>query len=170
MEKSKMIEQLEELLEMQNALDENIMKERELTKYPESNMKVALLVELGELLNEFPTKFKHWKASAVDNREKGLVEMVDVLHFTLSLYNHGTYVLLEKAYNKNIYEEFKILNIDDLFVYLNLINDCLAADETADLLITVFALSNHLGFTWDEIYQAYKDKNEINYQRLKNGY
>lgn len=170
MEKSKMIEQLEELLEMQNALDENIMKERGITEYPESSMKVALFVELGELLNEFPTKFKHWKASAVDNREKGLEEMVDVLHFALSLYNHGSYALLEKVYSKNIYEEFKILNIDELFVYLNFISESLADDETADLLITVFALSNRLGFTWDEIYQAYKDKNEINYQRLKNGY
>ena len=83
-----MLDQLKELLEMQRVLDESIFKEHGITEYPLENMKLALFDELGELLHEFPTKYKHWKKSAVDNREKGLEEYVDVLHFMLSLCNY----------------------------------------------------------------------------------
>lgn len=41
-------------------------------------------------------------------------------------------------------------------------NNC----KLTDLLI----LSGLLGFTFDEIYQEYLNKNKINYERLKNGY
>lgn len=61
-----MLEQLKELLEMQKTLDESILKEHG-NVYDEEiaeKMKVALFVELGELMNEFPTKFKHWKKTA----------------------------------------------------------------------------------------------------------
>ena len=85
-----MKDQFKELLEMQRVLDENIMKEHGLVydEHIANNIGVALIVEVGELMNEFPTKFKHWKNTAVDNREKGLVEFVDCLHFILSLFNY----------------------------------------------------------------------------------
>ena len=85
-----MLEQLKELLEMQRVLDEAILKEHD-NVYDEkiaAQMKIALFVELGELMNELPTRFKHWKKTAVDNREKALVEYVDALHFQLSLFNY----------------------------------------------------------------------------------
>ena len=34
----------------------------------------------------------------------------------------------------------------------------------------LFDIGNNLGFTWDEIYKAYKAKNQVNYERLANGY
>ncbi len=44
-------------------------------------------------------------------------------------------------------------------------------DYSADIkMIHLFELGNYLGFTWPEIYQAYKNKNAVNYERLKNGY
>lgn len=36
---------------------------------------IPLFVELGELLNEFPTKFKYWGRSATDNKQKGLEDL-----------------------------------------------------------------------------------------------
>ena len=42
---------------------------------------IPLFVELGELLNEFPTKFKYWRRSATDNKQKGLEEFADCLNF-----------------------------------------------------------------------------------------
>ena len=71
-----MLEQLNELLEMQYALDEAILKEHG-NVYDEKiaeQMKIALFVELGEMMNELPTKFKCWKKTAKDNKEKALVE------------------------------------------------------------------------------------------------
>lgn len=159
-----MIEQLKELLEMQRVLDENILREKGITEYPLENMKIALFVELGELMNEFPTKFKHWKSSAVDNREKGLVEYVDCLHFALSLANYSKCSVallnykIEANYNYTISE-----NVYEILDQINV-------NYYRGMLYELFALGNKLGFTWEEIYDAYKKKNEVNYQRLRDGY
>lgn len=165
--KNKMIEQLEELLEMQKALDNAFMKSNGLT-YDDTianNMRVALIVEVGELMNEFPTKFKHWKKTAVDNREKGLVEFIDCLHFVLSLINY------EKSQVQLMeYENYTdILKGEDTLLHtLSELVDDLYTGKVK--LMFLFDLGNYLGFTWEEIYNAYKDKNAINYERIKNGY
>ncbi|WP_373128082.1 dUTP diphosphatase [Dielma fastidiosa] len=160
-----MNEQLKELLEMQRILDKNIMKEHGLVydEHIANNIGVALIVEVGELMNEFPTKFKHWKKSAIDNREKGLVEFCDVLHFVLSLINYYEYDIdFMKEYNKcDTLEQFPNM----LHAFLNGI-----CYFTKFSLTHLFQIGNFLGFTWPEIYQAYKDKNAVNYERLKNGY
>ncbi len=165
-----MLDQLEELLEMQSVLDEAILKEHG-NVYDEKiaeQMKIALFVELGELMNEMPTKFKHWKRTAKDNKEAALVEYVDALHFALSLTNHS------KAQGKfdDWYECYSdLVHLDYSWIMYSIMNECF--DETSNLnmiLGHLFILGNKLGFTWDEIYKAYKDKNAINYERLKNGY
>lgn len=44
-------------------------------------------------------------------------------------------------------------------------------EKIADQILGhLFILGNKLGFTWSEIYEAYKAKNAVNYERLKNGY
>lgn len=160
-----MNEQLKELLEMQRILDKNIMKEHELVydEHIANNIKVALIVEVGELMNEFPTKFKHWKKSAVDNREKGLIEFVDCLHFILSLTNY--YDLNDdRIYD---YEECNLLKIGTYSLSEMLSKLCSFNTLSNEYL---FEIGNFLGFTWEEIYQAYKDKNAVNYERLKENY
>ena len=160
-----MKDQLKELLEMQKVLDENIMKEHGLVYDVTiaNNNKVALITEVGELMNEFPAKFKHWKKSAVDNREKGLKEFVDVLHFTLSLINYYDFDINRiKEYDECIFFKKIPLVLSDV---LN--NICRFSPITMKYL---FELGNFLGFTWPEIYQAYKDKNVVNYERLKENY
>ena len=152
---------------MQRVLDENILNAKGITEYPLENMKIALFVELGELMNEFPTKFKHWKSSAVDNREKGLVEFVDCLHFALSITNEKVDFEKCKRFMKNYWE----LNSGwDTFDLLYEILYDLYEEVYADLISDLFRVGNRLGFTWEEIYNAYKEKNKVNYERLKNGY
>ena len=90
---------LAELSNMQQYLDLSIYKEKGITEYPKKEVMVALIVELGELMNEFPTKFKYWKDTAKDNYQKGLVEYVDCLHFALSLTNYMTSEDIEKFSN-----------------------------------------------------------------------
>ena len=157
-----MIDQLKELLEMQRVLDESIFKEHGITEYPLENMKLALFDELGELLHEFPTKYKHWKKNAVDNREKGLEEYVDVLHFALSLNNY---------YGMSEYEEYEYESCISFACFSWLLHRIYQeAVEQGFLLEYLFALGNDLGFTWNEIYTAYKEKNAVNYERLRNNY
>ena len=160
-----MLEQLKELLKMQRVLDEAILKEHG-NVYDEKiaeQMKIAFFVELGELMNEMPTKFKHWKKTAKDNREAALVEYVDALHFQLSLFNYYKFIINESIHDYN--------NISEIY---QSVYECLSSiiilNGSEFGLTSLFELGKLLGFTWDEIYQAYKAKNEINYERLKNGY
>ena len=158
-----MIDQLHELLEMQKALDESILKEHG-NVYDEEiaeKMKVALFVELGELMNEFPTKFKNWKKTAKDDREKGLVEYVDALHFALSLFNHYQCNL----FDLREYEQYHT-NCNLSMLLIGCVDNC----RYDDCLMYLFDIGNNLGFTWEEIYKAYKAKNQVNYERLANGY
>lgn len=164
-----MIDQLKELLEMQRVLDANIFSNKGIKEYPKENMQIALFVELGELLNELPTLFKHWKSSAVDNREKALVEYVDCLHFALSLTNNE-----KESFNNDLslspdiydYNSHKITLLSELPIH-KLLKNIVQFEGNLSYL---FGLGAKLGFTWDEIYTAYKDKNAINYDRLRGGY
>lgn len=165
-----MIEQLKEMLEMQDLLDHAIMVKKGITKYPSTNMRIAMFVELGEMMNEFSTHFKHWKSTAVDNREKGLVEFVDALHFALSLANYEGINLNEKhiqdylEYDR-LGQHFEIDKRELMWLLPDAVR-CRGAQRMNYLLM----IGKYFGFTWDEIYQAYIGKNKVNYERLKNNY
>ena len=58
---------------------------------------------------------------------------------------------------KNLKKEFGYV-LTDLPCY---------ADSRVEILI---AITEYLGFSVEQVYKAYCDKNKINYQRLKEGY
>lgn len=156
-------EQFEQICKRQRILDKRILNGAE---YPVDKMRIALFVELGELMNELPTYFKHWKKTAVDNKEKALEEYVDCLHFAVSLLNY--------------YEKF-----DHKYYYHPEYDDCkndsdTSLDEELEFVFkfagsaisieSLFILGNQFGFTWNEIYNAYLKKNKINHERQDGGY
>lgn len=161
--------ELAELLKMQEELDTAILKEHKIKKYPEYKIENALFVEIAEMLNELPFIFKYWKKTAKNNREKALIEYVDALHFALSLTNNNPhYILKDKAFlHKYLaYRKRKISanlseEIQKIIYYMV---------NTQEYLYYLFYLGEILEFTWDEIYKAYRDKNAVNYERLKTGY
>lgn len=62
---------------MQRVLDEAILKEHG-NVYDEKiaeQMKIALFVKLGELMNEMPTKFKRWKRQLKTIEKQHLLNM-----------------------------------------------------------------------------------------------
>ena len=155
-------EQFEYIKKQQTILDERILNGNE---YPAEKMKIALFVELGELMNELPTYFKHWKESAVNNKEKALEEYVDCLHFTVSLLNYND-VDIDFTYNdcfpdRNPYSRFKISN--ELMTVVSMSGYYLS-------IKSLFTLGHYFGFTWEDIYQAYLKKNKINHERQNGGY
>lgn len=166
MKENKMIKQLLELLEMQRTLDNAILVKKGVIEYPLEKMKIALFVELGELMNEFSTKFKYWKSSAVDNREKGLIEYVDCLHFVLSLCTQ------QKDFTTNglEFDNCKLYGKDSLARFLIFIGLQVEHGNYKTALYDLFKIGNDLGFSWQEIYDAYMKKNKINYERLRSGY
>lgn len=57
-------------------------------------------------------------------------------------------------------------NIKKEFVYVLTDLPCFTESRVEALI----AITEYLGFTIEQVYQAYCDKNKVNYQRLKEGY
>mgnify|MGYP004529160583 CR=1 FL=1 len=166
---SKEYELIKEMLQMQEKLDEAIMKEYGLTKIDEENLRMAILDEVGELTHELKGNWCWWKKTqAPVDMGKVLGELVDVWHFVLSYQNHfndgeeglteSEKLITEVRIN---FSSIKFNGLVNSFGYL--IN---YGRKVADLC----AITECLGFTVGQVYQAYCDKNKVNYQRLEEGY
>lgn len=161
-----------EMLKMQKKLDEAIMKEYGLTEIDEENLRMAILDEVGELTHELKGDWCWWKKTQPQvDEEKVLGELVDIWHFVLNYQNHfngGVNGIL----NSLIFEK----NSENI-LYLLLTNEYKLSETLTDLatwnihkMERLVAISEYLGFTIEQVYEAYCNKNKINYQRLKEGY
>jgi dimeric dUTPase (all-alpha-NTP-PPase superfamily) len=163
---------IKEMLQMQAKLDEAIMKEYGLTEIDEENLCFAILDEVGELTHELKANWCWWKktqAPVDDNKVLG--ELVDVWHFVLSWqnnFNGGKEGLLtcEQTMKKVDENRWSIEGCRNGIVIK-------LADLASFSLWKVeplIAITEYLGFTIEQVYEAYCGKNKINYQRLKEGY
>src|SRR5690625_3647132 len=182
---------LDQLFKMQKELDERI-----LDRFPELRNEdlldkkiLALQVELGELAQNW-RGFKFWskdqnprtkvlKQPTMNDEDKEyynplLEEYVDCLHFYLSI---GNDLIINTKY------EFAPSYVSRVITLLGLINRYTSEmwwehhDETGNAFIKwlfgfqhFLRLGEVLGFTWEEIEEAYLEKNKINHERQANGY
>lgn len=168
---SKDIKLIKEMLQMQKKLDEAIMKEYELTEIKWKDLELAILDEIGELTHELKGEWCWWKnTQAPVDKEKVLEELVDIWHFVLSHSNH----FVKKDY---IYEKQMSRINDQIKVCCSEVMRTGFADKLVSLIkcknfriIKLIFISLFLGFTIEQVYEAYCGKNKINYQRLKEGY
>lgn len=133
--------------------------------------KIALLVELSEMANEFKT-FKWWSSSEKkleDVYEKALEEYVDVLHFALSTAlfykTKKTDYSLKKLQSLN-YIKYVNDSIFTLYETALAINDLNSAQAFLNQLLN-FGFNI---FSFPTILEAYLKKNEINFLRQKQAY
>lgn len=157
---------LVKLFEIQQVLDERIIKEHSLQGVDLVDKKIiALKVELSEFANE-TRAFKFWSKKEPSPKEVTLEEYVDALHFFLSL---G----LSRGWNKFITEidapPFKGLRIVD-HIYSLLQNQYLSSGHYEEAFEHFFAVGQKLGFTENEIFNAYLEKNATNHDRQDNSY
>ena len=169
---SKEYELIKDMLKRQKKLDESIMSAYGLTEIDGENLRMAILDEVGELTHELKGQWCWWKKTQPPvDMEKVLGELVDVWHFVLSWQNHI-----------NGGEE-GLASYEDLYggVIFNLasikLNSNGLVDEFAYLLHYIsskiedlITITEYLGFSVEQVYKAYCDKNKVNYQRLKEGY
>lgn len=155
------------MLEDQKKLDAVIFKNAGMSGYPYSNMQLALLVEMGELANEWK-QFKMWKKHREIDKEKLLMEFSDCLHFALSLENH-------------IGQDF---NMESFEVAINCFNqenapiDIIKSFRTTfknvskskEILLNIMTLGVCLGISLEDMEQAYYKKHKENYKRQEEGY
>lgn len=171
---------LSKLFEIQAKLDERINEKHGLYDVDMLPVKIlALQVELGELANEW-RGFKFWskrqeprrvhKSIAFSNPGGAfehvsyplLEEYVDCLHFILS-------IGLDIEYTNIKIEPLKKNTVLHSFRYIFARVDTIE-DDYKRIFDAFVGLAEHLGFTWDEVEQAYMDKNAINHRRQDNGY
>lgn len=166
------VELIRKMLKKQAKLDKAIMEEYGLEELDEEKLSFAILDEVGELTHELKANWCWWKKTQPQvDEEKVLGELVDIWHFVLSWQNNfnggeeGLLIdeqLMEKVDNSrwSIEEHGKgiVIKLADLS-YFSL--------RKVEPLI---AITEHLGFTIEQVYEAYCGKNKINYQRLKEGY
>lgn len=166
------IELIKKMLQMQAKLDEAIMEEYGLKYIDEIKLSFAILDEVGELTHELKGKWCWWKKTQPQvDEEKVLGELVDIWHFVLSWQNNfnigeeGLFTddqLMEKVDdNRWSIEEYRngiVIKLADLSYF------------PLWKVESLIAITEHLGFTIEQVYKAYCGKNKINYQRLKEGY
>lgn len=159
-----MNDKLNEMLQMQVALNKAICKEKNLTldSIGIENVKTALLDEIGELTHELKGNWCWWKKTQEPvNHDRVLEELVDCWHFALTInqYYFNEVVIAPEGFLKQI---------SSFATYSTIVKNLLACSENAvnEMVILTFKL----GFTIDDVYDAYTKKNKVNYERLKNGY
>lgn len=166
------IELIKKMLQMQAKLDEAIIKEYGLESIDEKKLGFAILDEVGELTHELKGNWCWWKKTQEPvNMGKVLEELVDVWHFVLSWQNN-----FNDSEEGLLTDDILMKNVDDNRWG---IESCKMGIITklADLpsfplwkVEPLIAITEHLGFSIEQVYKAYCEKNKINYQRLKEGY
>lgn len=168
---------LKELFDMQRTLDERIIKQHGLEGQDLLDQRIlALNVELAELAQETRC-FKFWSANRQPS-ERVLDELVDVLHFVLSV---GLELKLDTQTVEHLHSEstmnrcFRKENVVNILInhMFNSISQLLRF-EYFTTYIAVWSdfidLYINLGFTWEQVTQAYMEKNKENHDRQDRGY
>lgn len=124
----------------------------------------ALKVEIAELANETGW-FKYWKQSHVMDRAATLEEIADNIHFFLSVGNSRKYTFIKELHPM----DWNKVPLEHLFQYL-LNNNFDSSGKWMDGFEQLLCIGYKLGYTSEEMEQAYKDKREKNFTRQRENY
>lgn len=169
---SKEFELIKEMLHKQAELDKSIMSAYGLKKITDDKLTFAILDEVGELTHELKGDWCWWKKTQapVDDK-KVLGELVDIWHFVLSYQNHF------KDGEEGMINARAVVRNSKRILNLLKTKEYRLSEELSDLvawelckLERLIAITEYLGFTVEQVYEAYCDKNKVNYQRLESGY
>jgi dimeric dUTPase (all-alpha-NTP-PPase superfamily) len=160
---------IENLLQMQKELDiaiaKNLGMEDVFNSVEIVDQRVfALKVELGEFANETGW-FKYWKQSHIVKRDSTIEELADVMHFLLSVGNSRKYNFITDISPR----EWNKVPVGRLFCYI-MENNFEESGYWRNAFEQLICIGLNLGFTEEEMIQAYKDKNAKNYDRQAVGY
>ncbi|PEA80782.1 dUTP diphosphatase [Bacillus pseudomycoides] len=171
---------LTELFKMQKVLDDDIKAKhkKNYLRYDAMFNKVyALKNEINEAWN-VTNAFKMWSTKFEQPKESFLEEMVDILHFWLSVVMDFK---LEKTLCKAYITESKIFRFNTAFFHMDKnVNYLIGKVEYKDaagakkplvgIIDLFYKIIEFAGFTWDDVVEMYKEKNQENFNRLASGY
>lgn len=159
---------LHKLFTMQRALDSYIQTNKDVKEDVFIKKGLALLVELAELANETRC-FKFWSEKGPSERSVILEEYVDSIHFLLSLGIEKEMDDLENWPTREIQADLTQLFLQTNEAILVFLNNP-SKENYARAWVLYGAIAKSLGFENEEVVEAYISKNEMNYERQKNGY
>ncbi len=184
---------LKKLFDMQKKLDEKILERFPHLRNEDLLPKkiLALQVELGELCNCW-RGFKFWSKNQEPNTREYLTnyteqdsvlgpgaiwknplleEFVDCLHFALSVGLEIGYKTLTEIEFPQFSRRANNKEIIDTFYRLFFLNSLMLEDDCyKELFRELLVLGAEIGFSWEQIEEAYKSKNRTNHQRQVEGY
>lgn len=156
------------LFDMQQKLDTYIINNHNLQNEDLFDEKVlALLVELGELANETRC-FKFWSTQDPNETEVILEEYVDNIHFLLSIGLEKGFTFTEGEIIKTTRSKTEQFN--KVFEMCMNFHKEQSKANYIELFTAYLQLASLLGFTENDIQQAYYKKNEVNFARQDAGY
>lgn len=164
-------------VDVQEKLERNIVEQRGI-EGPLVDAKIlALNVEIAELAQEWGI-FKYWKrVPKTKSRTAMLEEYVDVFHFILSLiveridhYPSLRTLVVEYPEDGRQHHKESIMKLfNEMFENAAYLVDNYPFNYKT-IIALYFRLGYELGFSFDEVAEAYFQKNKVNHDRLKNGY
>lgn len=171
---------LTELFRMQKVLDDDI-KQKHKKNYQRWDMMFNKVFALKNEVNEAwntTNAFKMWSTKFEEPKESFLEEMVDILHFWLSI---GMDFKLERPLRVVDITESKVHNLNSAFFLMDkYVNNLVskvefkiykeARNDLTEVMNLFYKIIKVVGFTWDDVVRVYKEKNEENFNRLASGY
>jgi dimeric dUTPase (all-alpha-NTP-PPase superfamily) len=140
--------------------------------------KIALLVEIGEVANELKS-FKYWKKDKKIDLEKIQEELIDCLHFFLSLANCSQ-ISFDKYFSPKIEKGLNVnkllLTVFKITVRLNWPKEGKARESEKIYYhyyrwLSIFErLCQQIDFNEKKLLEVYNRKNKINHQRQLENY
>ena len=163
------------LFEAQVPLREKIIKRNNLEGQELlPNLILSFLVELGELANCW-RGFKHWSLDKKMRKGEALDEYADGISFILEIGLELGFTDIDNWYpfpkEKTITNQFIECKGRAYNLYFqNRVTGNIPREMFEYLFSTFLGLGEMLGFTWEEIEEAYFAKNAVNHQRQESGY
>ena len=174
---------LRHMLELQLYNDEQVHK-----KFGTSYSKIldnngffwALTDEVGEWIHELKGNWCWWKESqAPVNKAKALEEFVDGVHFILSFCLAVNNKDIDKCcvYDEGVVKGHRIELTELIISILQDVNTVyvfadpfLNISDSQIVIEDLLLLIDHMGYTFEEVYEAYKEKNKVNLERVAGHY
>lgn len=130
---------------------------------------IALNVELHEFINACHKAWKYWKRKDM-NRADVLDEAIDVIHFSMLMFNKSH--LDTQTLASTIASEMDFLNPlnDRMEVKLLMADLSIHGYTVLNKFGSILQILDYYGFTTLDILSAYNKKNKVNFERLNNGY
>ncbi len=159
---------LDNLFKLQSDLDLEIMKNHNVTyENTLTRRELALLDEVGELMKSTRC-FKYWSNKGSEEKERVLDEYSDGLHFFLSLGLSFSYTVRDFEYYDHEIEinEYFLKVYNDVLNFINNPSEATYKEGMTSFLSLIYPL----GFSMDELIDAYYKKMNVNHIRQQTNY